>query len=262
MQNHMVTIASFDNLFEAELAKSLLEDYGFTVVLLNERIMATYPTVAGDMFRIELQVIEQDQEKASEILETLENNSFVAELLKSESAFLEGHFLLTSGKHSDKYIEKIRILQNPEVTHTLCKRLAEIVIKHDFDAVVGPAYGGIALAYDVARLLGKQFIFTQRKDEKMSVRSGFDLSGIKKILIIEDIITTGGSVQEVIDCFLKLDIEISAIGAIVDRSGGQIDFGYPLHCLMSISVPSWLPEDCELCKQGIELIKPGSSDKK
>lgn len=262
MEASLVTIASFDNLFEAELAKSMLQDYGFEVILLNERMMATYPSMASDMYRIELQVSEADSERATEILESLDDASYVSELLKSEQALLEGHFLLTSGKHSSRYIEKIRILQNPEVASNLCKRLAERISKHEIDAIVGPAYGGIALAFEVARLLGKKFIFTQRKDEKMTIRSGFDLDGIKHVAIIEDIITTGGSVNEVITCLQDLNIEISAIGAIVDRSGGNVDFGYPLHALMSVLVPAWLPEECELCTAGVPLVKPGSSDKK
>ncbi len=262
METSLVTIATFDNLFEAEIAKSMLEEYGFEVFLLIERMMATYPSMAGDMYKIQLQVPEPESDKAIEILASLDDTSFVSELLKSENALLEGHFLLTSGKHSNKYIEKIKILQNPETASSLCKRLAERLSKHEFDAVVGPAYGGIALAFDVARILGKKFIFTQRKDEKMTIRSGFDLSKIQSVVIVEDIITTGGSVVEVIECLKGLNIEVAAIGAIVDRSGGMVDFGYPLHPLMSVSVPAWLPEECELCASGVPLVKPGSSDKR
>ena len=262
MEPNFVTIATFDNQFEAELAKSLLENYGFEVILLNERMMATYPSMAGDMYRIELQVEHSDSEKAADILESLNDTSYISELLKSENALLDGHFLLTSGKHSNRYIEKIRILQNPEVAFNICKRIASRIADKEFDAVVGPAYGGIALAFEVARLLGKNFIFTQRKDEKMMIRSGFDLTNIKKVAIIEDIVTTGGSVMEVIACLKSLNIEVTVIAAIVDRSGGIVDFGYPFESLMSISVPTWSPEECEMCQAGEALVKPGSSDKK
>jgi orotate phosphoribosyltransferase len=225
-------------------------------------MMATYPSMAGDMYRVELQVADTDSEKAAEIIESLNDTSFVTELLKSENALLEGHFLLTSGKHSNKYIEKIRILQNPEVAFSICKRIASRIEDKEFDAVVGPAYGGIALAFEVARIMGKDFIFTQRKEEKMMIRSGFDLTNIKKVAIIEDIVTTGGSVIEVTECLKSLNIEVIVIAAIVDRSGGKVDFGYPFESLMSIAVPTWLPEECEMCQAGEALVKPGSSDKK
>lgn len=262
MENSLYTIRSYDNLFEAELAKSMLEKYGFDVYLQNERFMATYPSVAGDMYRIQLQVSADDVERATEILDSLDDGSYVSELLKSENALLEGHFLLTSGKHSNRYIEKIRIIQNPEVASALCTRLASRMSNDEFDAVVGPAYGGIALAFDVARTLGKKFIFTQRKDEKMTIRGGFDLSDVHSVAIVEDIITTGGSVVEVINCLTELGIKVSSIGAIVDRSGGKVDFGYPLHALLSLEVPAWQADECDLCKEGIALVKPGSSDKK
>jgi len=262
MENSFLTIAHYDNLFEAELAKTLLENYGFVVYLKGERMMASMPSMASDLYQVELQVSNQASEEALQILNELDDAAYVSELLKSENALLEGHFLLTSGKHSNRYIEKIRILQNPEVASNLCKRLAMRICESDVDALVGPAYGGIALAFEVARHLGKSFVFTQRKDEQMTIRSGFDLSGVKKVVIIEDIITTGGSVFEVIECLKAREIEVVAIGAIVDRSGGNIDFGVPLHALMSVVVPAWNPEDCELCANGIPLVKPGSSDKK
>jgi orotate phosphoribosyltransferase len=175
---------------------------------------------------------------------------------------LEGHFSLTSGKHSSRYIEKIKVLQNPHAAHDLCKRLAARLEDYQFDCVVGPAYGGIVLAFETAYLLGKGFVFTQRKDDKMSIRSGFDLSRVRKVAIIEDILTTGGSVNEVIQCLSEAGIEVSVIGVLVDRSGGKIQFTAPLESLLSLEIPTWEADDCELCKQGVPLTKPGSSDKK
>lgn len=262
MAENYIILETYTNGFEAELAKTLLEENGIKTELKNELINSIYPTFAGDMYKMELCVAEQDAETARQILDTYRDGFSAQKALLEAGALLEGHFQLTSGRHSSRYIEKIRILQNPELASELCRLLAERLSEYEFDAVVGPAYGGIALAFEVARRMNKQFIFTQRKDEAMSVRGGFVLTGINKVVIIEDIVTTGGSVAEVIACLTRLKIETSAVGAIVDRSGGKIDFGCPFEPLLTLDVPSWEPQDCVLCKQGLPLTKPGSSDKK
>lgn len=262
MEDSLITIATYDNVFEAELAKALLEESGFKVYLLNERIMGILSTVAGDLYRIELQVSTSDEEGALRILETLGDESFTRELLSSSGALLEGHFLLTSGKHSDKYVEKIRILQKAESAAMLCRKMAERISRFEFDAIVGPAYGGIALAFETARIMGKDFIFTQRKDEQMTIRSGFDLSEIHKVAIIEDVVTTGGSVLEVIQCLKERNIEVVVIAALVDRCGGKVDFGVTFEALLTLDIPIWDADTCALCASGIELVKPGASDKK
>jgi len=258
----LVTVASFGNPFEAELAKSLLEDYGFEVELQNERIMSIYPSIAGDMYMIQLQVPEDREQEARKILTDLEDTDYVSRILSSENALLEGHFSLTSGKHSNRYIEKIKVLQNPHATHDLCKRLAARLEDYDFDCIVGPAYGAIVLAFETAYLMEKAFIFTQRKEEKMVIRGGFDLSEVKKVAIIEDILTTGGSINEVVQCLSEAGIETAVIGVLVDRSGGKIQLPAPLESLLSLEVPAWDAEECPLCKEGVPLSKPGSSDKK
>lgn len=260
-ENQMVTIASYTNPFEAELAKSLLADFGFEANLLNERMMSMYPSIAGDMYMIELQVPLDQEEEAKGILTGLEDSDYITRILSSESALLEGHFQLTSGKHSSKYIEKIRVFQNPEATHNLCKRLASRLQEYDFDCIVGPAYGGIVLAFETAYLMGKSFIFTQRKDGEMSIRSGFDLSKIKRVAIIEDILSTGGSVKEVISCLQNKGLEIAVIGVLVDRSGGAVEFSSPLESLLCLDIPAFEADACELCQAGVPLNKPGSSDK-
>ncbi|MDD3096336.1 MAG: orotate phosphoribosyltransferase [Candidatus Cloacimonetes bacterium] len=257
----MVTIASFTDLFEAEMAKTLLEEAGFEVTLLNERMMSMYPSMAGDMYMMELQVQKEAEQEASDFLLNLDDAYICSGILKKEGALKEGHFCLTSGKHSDRYIEKIKVFQNPEATHTLCKRLAARLSEYDFDTVIGPAYGGIVLAYDVARILGKRFVFCQRKDGEMSFRAGFDLSTVHKAVLIEDILSTGGSINEVLTLLDKSGIPAVAIGLLVDRTAGAIDFGIPLEALLSMEVPLWDPETCELCKLGVPLSKPGSSDK-
>ncbi len=259
--NVMVTIANYTNPFEAEIAKSLLEDFGFEVVLLNERMMSMYSSIAGDMYMIELQVTSDKEAEAKRILTELEDSDYLNRILTSESALLEGHFQLTSGKHSSQYIEKIKLLQNPEATHNICKRMAERLADYDFDCVVGPAYGGIVLAFQTAYIMGKSFLFTQRKDCEMSIRSGFDLSQVKKVAIIEDILSTGGSVNEVLSCLQARGLEVTVIGVIVDRSGGKLQFNAPLESLLSIEIPAWEADECELCKAGVPLSRPGSSDK-
>ncbi|MGB4309621.1 MAG: orotate phosphoribosyltransferase [Candidatus Cloacimonadaceae bacterium] len=260
MENY-ITIAKFENIFEADLARSLLIDNGFDVNLLNERVVSLAPGIASSRLCLELQVPESQEDAAKAILFDSANSSDTETLLKNEGAILEGHFKLTSGRHSNLYIEKIRLLQNPLLAKTLCSRLADLITDLDIDCVVGPAYGGIALAFEVASILDKSFVFSQRKDGEMTIRSGFDLSGIKKAVVIEDIVTTGGSVKEVIQCLRDREIEVSMVGALVDRSGGTVDFGVPFVSLLQLDIPTFDPEDCPLCKSGIPITKPGSSDK-
>lgn len=261
MLHKIVTIAAFDNLFEAELAKGLLEDNGIEASLENELVMSIYPFFAWDLKSLKLNVRECDSEKALSLLRSGDDAEFTYKMLLAEDAILEGHFKLTSGRHSAHYVEKVRILQNPQAVKSLCRRLIERFKGYEIDAVVGPAYGGIALAFELARQLEKPFVFTQRKEEQMVIRSGFDISNIHRVLIMEDIITTGGSIREVIACLQKQNISVQAIAAVVDRSGGTIDFGYPLEALLTMDISSWEPQECELCKQGIALSTPGRSDK-
>jgi len=260
MDNY-ITIAMFEDVFEADLAKSLLIDNGIDANLLNERMMSIAPGLASSKLSLELQVPESQEAQAREILAGSVSENEAENLLKSEGAILEGHFKLTSGRHSNLYVEKIRLLQNPAAAKLLCSRLAELISEHEFDCVVGPAYGGIALAFEVASLLDKGFVFCQRQDGVMSIRSGFDLSGLGKAAVIEDIVTTGGSVHEGIQCLKDRGVEVSVVAALVDRGSGKVDFGVPFVSLLQLDIPSWDPSDCPLCAEGIPIRKPGSSDK-
>ena len=262
METTLVTIAQFDDNFEADLAKALLEDNGINAWLKNAITYSMVPGIAPERFYIELQVSSEDEILAREILSGQRSSSEIRDILVAEQAILEGHFQLTSGKHSNMYIEKIRLFQNPAATLRICELLAELLEPLDYDTVVGPAYGGIVLAFEVSRINEANFLFTQRKDEKMTIREGFDLSQVKKAVIVEDILTTGGSVKEVIACLEDNGIEVVAVAAIVDRGGGKVDFGCPFLKLLELDIPAWEAEDCELCRQGIVLSKPGSSDKK
>ncbi len=186
----------------------------------------------------------------------------IEKILVESGAFLEGHFKLTSGKHSKYYVEKIKLIQRPEDVVKIGKAFARKFSHLDFDVVVSPALGAIVLGYEVAKQTGKRFVFTQRKENKMSIRSGFDLQPYEKVLIIEDITTTGGSVFEVIDCVKERNADIAGVGLVVDRSGGTIDFRVPVFPLLTLKIDAYEPDECPLCKVNIPITKPGSSDKK
>lgn len=261
MDNY-ITIARFEDIFEAELARSLLLDNGIDANLLNERMMSMAPGLASSKLSLELQVPQSQESAAREILADTVSDNETENLLKSEGAILEGHFQLTSGRHSKLYVEKIRLLQNPAAAKLLCSRISERISGYEFDCVVGPAYGGIALAFEVASLLDKSFVFCQRQEGVMCIRSGFDLCQVQKAAVIEDIVTTGGSVVEVINCLRDRGVEVVVVAALVDRSGGKADFGVPFVSLLQLDIPSWQPEECPLCAEGVPVRKPGSSDKK
>lgn len=186
----------------------------------------------------------------------------IQHILEDTNALLKGHFKLTSGRHSEYYVEKIKIIHYPDKVELLCKEIANKLKDFPIDIVVGPAFGGIALAYEVARQMGKKFVFTQRKDDKMSIRSGFDIKAGDNAVIIEDIITTGGSVKEVIDVLKEYHVNVQAVASIVDRSAGKAQFDCPLISLAELTFETWEEKDCPLCKENIAIIKPGASDKK
>jgi len=262
MDKTLVTIARFTDNFEAELAKELLIDQGIQAFLKNAIVHSMLPGIFPGKFDVELQVSEEDAQRAKEILVQHQQSPEIQNLLVSSGAILEGHFQLTSGKHSGKYVEKIRLLQDPIATEAVCGMLAEALEAFEFYTVVGPAYGGIVLAFEVARMLNKTFIFTQRKDGIMTIRSGFDLENVEKAVVIEDVLTTGNSVREVITCLEDRHIEVQAVTGIVDRSGGKAEFGVPFVSLLQMDIPVWEPEECPLCQAGQALTKPGASDKK
>lgn len=261
MDSVLVTIAKFTDNFEADLAKEFLADHGIQAFLKNEIVYSMLPGVMPGKVDLELQVASADEERARAVLTEQENTPEIKNILIANGAILDGHFLLTSGRHSAQYVEKIRLLQDPAATSQVCEMLAELLEPYEFDTVIGPAYGGIVLAFEVARLLGKNFIFTQRKDERMAIRSGFDLSMVKKAVVIEDIVTTGGSVSEVIACLKAHGIKVEAVAAIVDRSAEAVDFGCPFLSLLSMDIPAWSSDTCPLCAEGIPLTRPGASDK-
>ena len=185
----------------------------------------------------------------------------VKQLLIDTQAILEGHFLLTSGLHSPMYVEKFNVLQHPKYTETLCKELAERFRDQNVELVIGPMTGGILLAHEVGKALGTRAIFTERVDGKMTFRRGFSLKPGERVAIVEDIVTTGGSVMEVLDVVKEHGGIPVGIGLLVDRSGGKVDFGIRTEALLHLDVPTFKEEDCPLCKEGKPFTKRGRTGK-
>ncbi len=189
----------------------------------------------------------------------------VLSLFKDSDALLEGHFKLTSGKHSGTYFEKIRLIERPAALEKIVDLLVDKIRREagDFDLVVSPAYGAIAIGFLAALKLGKRFAFSQRQDEKMVFRSGFSgLEGARAV-VVEDILTTGGSLQEVVEALEARGAGIAGLYVLVDRSGGSIPVaGRPVGSLLALKIEAFDPDACPLCRRGIPLVKPGASDKK
>ncbi len=181
------------------------------------------------------------------------------ELLKKTGALLEGHFLLTSGRHSDRYIEKFRILEDPVALDRVCEAMAAGFKDRDVELVLGAAVGGILLAGGVGRHLGVRHIFTERVDGKMTFRRGFEITPGTRIAIVEDIITTGGSVHELIKLARERKAEITGWICLVNRNSSLPDFGVPARALLSLPAESWEPEDCPLCRNDIPITARGRS---
>lgn len=188
------------------------------------------------------------------------NRDELMQTLYRTSALLQGHFLLSSGLHSDRYIQCALLLQYPAISEQVGKDLADHFRKLDIETVVGPAMGGILVVYEVARHLNKRAIFTERELGKMSLRRGFVLDPKEKVLVIEDVITTGGSLMEAIDVCKKCGANVVGAGAIIDRSIRPLDFGVPTSSLLRLEIQTWKKEECTLCQQGIRLVKPGSRE--
>jgi len=182
----------------------------------------------------------------------------VLEVMKKTGVMQEGHFLLTSGRHSDKYMQCAKLFIDAEVSEKMSKELAGKFKDDKIDVVIGPAIGGIILSYEVSRQLNKPNIFAERENGEMTFRRGFALEKETNVLIVEDVVTTGGSVKEVIKLAKELGANIIGVGCIVDRSNGKVDFGTKFEAVLSMEVLSYEPGDCPICKTDAPLVKPGS----
>ncbi|HHW70730.1 MAG TPA: orotate phosphoribosyltransferase [Clostridiales bacterium] len=186
------------------------------------------------------------------------DKDIVINIFKETEVLMDGHFLLTSGRHSDKYIQCAKITQYPDYTEEIVKLLAGQFKNKNIDYVVGPAIGGIILSYEMARQLGVKSLFAEREDGKMTFRRGFNLPKGSNVLIVEDVVTTGGSVREVMDLVRELDSNIQGVACLVDRSNGTIDFETSFVPALAMDVKSYNPHECPLCRADIPLVKMGS----
>jgi orotate phosphoribosyltransferase len=183
-------------------------------------------------------------------------------VFKEREALLQGHFLLTSGLHSPGYLQCARVLMDPELARVLgaelARKLEPLLGGSRPTAVVAPALGGVLVSHEVARGFGCRGLFTERQDGVMTLRRGFRLDAGEPVVVVEDVITTGGSTREVLECVRSRGGRVLAVGSLVDRSGGQVDLGVPRASLLQLDVPSWEAAACPLCAQGSRPEKPGS----
>lgn len=182
----------------------------------------------------------------------------ILNMFLESGALLEGHFLLTSGRHSNRYMQCARVLQYPHYAEKLGAALAEGFKDAGVEAVIGPAMGGIIVAHEVGRALGTRAFFAEREQGVMTLRRGFTLEPGTRVLVCEDVVTTGGSVREVMEVVREKGAQVVGVGVLVDRSGGKVDFGVPLRALLTLEIPSYDAAECPLCREGLPLVKPGS----
>ncbi len=183
-------------------------------------------------------------------------------MFRSTGALLEGHFRLTSGLHSTTYFQCARVLQHPEYLVKICGSIVSAFEDVAIETVISPAVGGIVVGTETGRQLGVKTIFTERKDGKMVFRRGFSVSPNEKILVVEDVITTGGSVAEVIEVVSAAGANVVGVGSVVDRSNGTVKLADQQFSLLTLEVKNYDPETCPLCREGVPIDMPGSRNLK
>ena len=188
---------------------------------------------------------------------TLTRDEIIA-IFKESGALLEGHFILTSGLHSNAYFQCAKVFQYPWHAESLCRDIAGHFLGDRIDVVVSPAVGGIVFGQEIGRLLGVRSIFAERVDGQMTLRRGFEINPGERVLLAEDVTTTGGSVKEVLEAVKGMGGDILAVTAVVDRSGGKAQFGVPYFSLFQMEVTNFDPANCPLCAAGSTAVKPGS----
>lgn len=187
------------------------------------------------------------------------NSDFdVRELLIQNEGLLSGHFCLTSGLHSDTYFQCAKLYQYPQIVEKLAYKLAQELKEIDFDTIVSPAIGAVIFGYEVARKANKRNLFVERKDNIMQLRRGYKIEKGERIVIIEDVITTARTIFETKEAIKEFDCDVVGVGCIVDRTQGKLDSEFKIYSLLKSSPITYEPSNCPLCKQGIELVKPGS----
>ncbi|CEK14772.1 orotate phosphoribosyltransferase [Chthonomonas calidirosea] len=183
----------------------------------------------------------------------------VREIFLQVGALRTGHFLLSSGRHSNEYWEKFWVLQYPEHVQTLCAEIARRFRHNTVDVVLGPTTGGILLAYEVARQLHTRALYAEKEQGIRSLRRGLVLTPNTHTLIVDDVMTTGGATRECIELAQRHQANIVGVAVLVDRSGGTINLGYRLEALLTVESPSYAPDECPLCRQGLPIEEPGTS---
>lgn len=188
----------------------------------------------------------------------------ILQIFRETGAYLKGHFRLTSGLHSSEYLQSALVLQHPELAERLGRELAQSMPKGQL--VASPALGGLIIGHEVARAMGARFLFTERDpagpagkgSAEMVLRRGFSLTPGETAVVVEDVVTTGGSTREVIELLQAAGVQVVGVGSVIDRSGGRVDLGVPRVALATLDAIAWTPEECPLCKRGLPVVKPGS----
>lgn len=184
-------------------------------------------------------------------------NEQVLDLFRQSGALLEGHFKLSSGLHSTGYLQCALVLQDPARAEKLGAALGALLKKYDANVVLSPALGGLIIGHEVARALGVRAIFAERVEKTLTLRRGFTLSATDRVVVIEDVVTTGLSTRETIDVAKAAGAAVVAAGSIIDRNGKQ-ELGVPYHALSTLVLPTYAPEQCPMCAAGSPVTKPGS----
>ena len=190
------------------------------------------------------------------------NEEQILRHFRDRDALLDGHFILSSGLHSPKYLQCARALEYPTDAGGFGRAIAERLAAEQFDTVAAPAIGGLIIGYETARAFNTRFIWTERENGAMTVRRGFEIKEGEKILVVEDVITTGGSTKECIHALETRGARVTAAASIIDRSGGAADVGVTRVALATLDVETFTPETCPMCARGIEAVKPGSRSAK
>lgn len=188
--------------------------------------------------------------------------SEISDIFSRTSAYLQGHFLLTSGLHSPNYFQCAKVLQYPQYLTLLCQDMARHLQAYPLDCIVSPALGGIVVGTETGRWLNTRTIFAERENNEMTLRRGFSLEPGTRCAIVEDVLTTGKSILEVRRVLEKAEAVLAAVHVIVDRSAAPVDFGVPSHALLRMEVVTYPPEQCPLCRSQVPLVKPGSRNLK
>lgn len=190
--------------------------------------------------------------------EIIDSQQYLLLIFQQTGALLEGHFQLTSGLHSPRYLQCALVLAHPQHAEWVGRALASHFASDEITSVVAPAIGGIIVAHETARALGARALFTERDAGRMTFRRGFRMNEGERVLVVEDVVTTGGSTRETIDAVTQSGGKVVGAASIVDRSGGAVDVGARRVALMTLDVPAYDPADCPLCREGLPAVKPGS----